>query len=79
VIFGSRFELVNPTTLATQEHFLSAWPFSVCAGLTMDVSFKVPVILSNWKKERRKEGRKEGNNEVNIIINPITYSFKYNQ
>jgi len=38
----------------------------------MDVSFKVPVILSNWKKERWEGGRKEGNNEVNMTINPIT-------
>lgn len=42
----------------------------------MDVSFKVPVILSNWKKERREGGRKEGNNEVNMTINPITLPSK---
>jgi hypothetical protein len=42
----------------------------------MDVSFKVPVILSKWKKERKKGGRKEGNNEVNMTINPITLPSK---
>jgi len=42
----------------------------------MDVSFKVPVILSNWKNERREGGRKEGNNEINMTINPITLPSK---
>lgn len=42
----------------------------------MVISFKEPVILSNWKKERREGERKKEINEVNMTINPITLPSK---